>query len=390
MSKDTLNECCKSTSENPKQSRADLNPWHYKQSPNVSGQLNKFINTGIWEKDFGNLEITGLKPDSAKFNETIQRISIDMKVENSNKIKTPSEIGKSCVLAYQTGDFSIANNEIKAAVISAHQEGGTKAIDEFYKQLNDATSASPGSGPLFIKNGNRMEIHHVKQLSEQNNRSCQQMSAEERARLGIFYQEGAGWLQNLTPPLSFDLPELTQSLPPPAELGMTEMLGLEAATGKFGQELNAQCKQELKSALSAVLKGDLAALSKMVPYGENSISLEAREAFAKALKYSGIEMQVDGFAARCIGGEAHGSITLVKNGNGIKLAYDREEGMHSKGHYTVTAVTVHKEETGRLHFDQTTIEPTRINSSMKEIAQELKKGFRQITSPWNSNDNSAK
>src|SRR5262249_41696484 len=128
------------------------------------------------------------------------------------QVKTPTELGRMWDDAVANGNFKEVIDELRKAIRLAHLEGGLEALKTLEKQVNDKI-ATPRAGTLFVINGDKAEIITGRQLPREDSAKCANMTPEERQKQGIRHVDGYGWIKDLVPPQTVDLPKPAKQAP---------------------------------------------------------------------------------------------------------------------------------------------------------------------------------
>ena len=130
-----------------------------------------------------------------------------------NEVPTPAAIGGEWDEAAKSGDFGKVNASMMRAIADAHRKGGAEGVEDLNnKILVDGVKTKDGL-PIFVQDGDKVTVHHVKQIDEAKKEVYQQLSDSERKKLGIVDVPGQGLMQEVAPPLTVHLPHKREGSP---------------------------------------------------------------------------------------------------------------------------------------------------------------------------------
>ena len=310
---------------------------------------------------FGSLTLVGHESDkpakpAANANERIEAASDAVRALDS------TTLAKNWDEAYKKGDFAAVNKQMSDAIKTAFREGGMEAVQAVGMAINKQ-SKTADAGPLFIANGDKIEIHNSTPMADKD---AAKLSEKERNGQGVVRAERFGvWVKDLGKPETV------------AVLTEGDSAKIENALLKNSEGLNDEEKHRLKSGLQAFALGDFNALARMTEYAEKSIySGKSGVAFEKTLHDWGYRVQSDGLAARGFG-PRHSSLTVVsKDSNmGIRASYREDTSTTKAAVYRVEAVKVTMREGDRsnaLQVQQQSTDETQVIAHSKTMMQRFR------------------
>lgn len=183
---------------------------------------------------------------------------------------TAEELGPAFDRALKAGDFTQFGADMARAGIQAYTLGGDRGLRELALAVNSNSTdpVAQGKGPVFVRNGDKLEVHFAQQLG--NNPLYDLMPEAERAKQGIIRVPDFGYMKDLKPPHVVSLeagaekPEEGGNLKPkdPQAAAIASAYGLTAAlesAKKFltGDWTASNGNQQEALKLQKMLAGDL-------------------------------------------------------------------------------------------------------------------------------------
>lgn len=123
----------------------------------------------------------------------------------SKEVPGPAAIGAEWDEAAKSGKFGNVNASLMRAIADAHRKGGPEAVEQLNDALIDGVKTKDGL-PIFVQEGDKVTVHHVKQVPEEKQDVYKQLTPDERKKLGIVDVPGQGLMQEVSPPLTVYLP----------------------------------------------------------------------------------------------------------------------------------------------------------------------------------------
>lgn len=272
----------------------------------------------------------------------------------ASPVPTPQAIGQSWEATYQARltaardgsplpSFSQTNEQLQTAILDAYRRGGPAAVNQLMLDVNAAVP-SARVGPIIVPNGTGFDIHNARVLTQEQYQQLQQanpartdLHAIQRMRtVGDRREPTTMYIQDMAPAHHVD----TFGTPRRLDRAQTQQV-IDAAQREIDAArppLTDAQQQQLLTAMYHVARGDMSALARMLPTGENGMSHQALDAFTRAMGRLGINVDLVDSGTRQ---NPRSTLLLVRQGSteAIRIHHDHgaAPGTH---HYSAESVNV--------------------------------------------------
>ncbi len=270
--------------------------------------------------------------------------------DTPNPVRTPQAIGQSWEATFQARRTAIANGtpppsfdqtnqDMQAAVLAAYQRGGADAVHQLMMDVN-AAIPSARVGPIIVPNGLNFDVHHGQVLTQQQ---FEQLRRDNPNRTDLVQvtttRNNNGriepfpvYLQTLAPPHRIN----TFGEPRQLTREQTQQV-IDAADQEIAaSRLNDANSRQLLTAMHAVARGDMSALSRMLPHGDQAMSPATQEAFVRAMARLGVNVEIDSG----IRGGSDSTMLLVPQGSTEAIRISHTSPTADSHRYTVESINV--------------------------------------------------